>query len=710
MQGSPEDAASTGDESSDIRTVRSNATHIFSQASYYTNPTLPASVLERLESDEISSLGGPGDYASPTSIMTNYESYSKFGAAPIYQTLPKATQASKQPNATTSKELKTISEESPAVYQAPSFYKSQRRTEGTRHGENISNIAISASKSIAASSRSGEDGSTFTEKTTTSSSRSSTVEDPVKPDAVKPSSASNTFSMMFKRITSSSKSPARNRNASPVPDISTAENKKGSPIAQSVRNTSKSARKSPPSSIVAATSTTNGRDSPLTNITIPKSIQVQGNSPGRPTTPTEPIRPSESQASTPKAGVHSPSTSGEAYINPTLKSVSSKLFVPEPTKRDPPAPQLNLAAVDGAASPKTFRLWTDEDSAIGATWYDFPQGPSFFASAPANTDAASPPPVIRADRLPPDTPSTLTTEAPAPTAKPYPRRAPPDTPSTLTAPEVVAPVAAAGPKLSLSRLQLKQMHRGISAGTGTITDEDTMNSRGGYPSMVSSEYEDEGGTYNGDTDDFTTLGGGPSLDFSVSACIDDESLKKTAALSPIVYSNVGQAFSRSDRMMPPPVLQKNAFQPGVLSATLDRPQRVRRNSSMSTSKHSSTLDIIEENGVPVATPPESDSSMVVVSIAEATHRSGRSSSERAPREKVVVLRKLDACQIGIIVLIGVALAAVICATFCIVGSCQVGGRRRLLLRGADRIPGPTMTGPVSPVDSTASVFSLAHGS
>jgi hypothetical protein len=719
MKGSPPEDCSTGDESSDIRTVRSNATHIFSQSSHYTNPTLPASVLERLESDDVSSLGGP-DYASPTSIMTNYESYSKFGAAPIYQTVPSAS-SKPTTSGNNMKELKTIAEESPTVYQAPSFYKSQRRTGGKRHGENISNIAISASKNIAASSKSVEDGSTLTEKTTTSSSRSSATEDPAKASDVKSSATPNTFSMMFKRITSSSKSPARNRNASPIPE--TIDSKKSSPIAQSVRHhniVSKSFQKSPPNSIVGASSATHGRDSPPPNVAVPKSIQIPpGNSKSlvstqnsmRPTTPTEPIRLSESQTSTPRAGVHSPSAPAAApYINPTLKSVSSKLFVQEaPEARvDPSAPKLNLAVVDDA-SPKKFRLWTDEDSAIGTTWYNF-QEQSFFAASPAsNLDrghlpsdnfqgqssfaaSASPPPASNLNRghLPSDTPSTLTTEAP-----------------------VEAAASAAGPKLSLSRLQMKQMHRGTSTGTVTITDEDTMNSRGGYPSMVSSEYEDEGGTYNGDmTDDFTTLGGGPSLDFSLSACIDEESPNKNAALPPIVYSNVGQALSRSDQAPPVP-LPKNAFLPGVLSSTLDRPQRVRRSSSMSTSKHSSTLEIIEEYGAPVASlGPKEDSAMVLVSLADPAHQSstGRSmaNSEAVPREKVVVIRKLDAVQIGIIVLISVALAAVICATFCLVGSCQVGGRRRMLLRGTV-IPHNPSTKLVAAVDNTASLFSLTNG-
>ena len=581
MKGSPTiDDTSTGDESSDIRTVRSNATHVFSQSSYYTNPTLPASILERLEADDVSSLGG-ADHVSPTSIMTNYESYSKFGAAPIYQTVapPTKVKPGKSKSVTPENNLKPIAEEE-LVYHNPSFYK------GKRHGEAISNIAISASKSIV------EDGSILTEPTTTSRSilteKTATTaatlhvaeiqnDETKKEDPATTKSNHTAAVSVWKRILA--KSPVRN---SPVRRDGSARNN---------TTMNRSHRAAPPIQ-------------PFEN----------QNSPPQKTS-VVPSQPSDRAAKSPAESEGSHTSTNEPYVNPTLQSVSSKLF---DTTAAPPELRLE--------SPKQkFRLWTDEDSAVGAAWYNFHAGTSYFGTA-------NPPPAAAL-------------VAAAPTI--------PDAAPTTTR------------KLSLSRLQLKQMHRGTSVGTGTITDADTMNSRGGYPSMVSSEYEDETCfSYNGEiTDDFTTLGGSPSLDFSVSACLDDESHNKTRA-SPIVYSNVGQAFSRSDMMMPMPPTSAG----GLLSPTMDRPSRVRRTSTIST---------IEENAVISEEQTSGDTAMQVVSVAEASFPSSSREEESAVK---IVTRKFDACQIGIIVILAVALAAVICVIFCLVGSCQLGGQRRL--RGA----------------------------
>jgi hypothetical protein len=282
-------------------------------------------------------------------------------------------------------------------------------------------------------------------------------------------------------------------------------------------------------------------------------------------------------------------------------------------------------------------------------------------------------------------------------------------------------------KVSLSTLQLKHLHRATSIGSTDDDDDDTTHR---YPSMVSSEYEDEGGTSTLDgtinyptTDDGTTLGGGPSFDFSVSACMDDESLKDpkekrdttTAAAgvtssrsNPIVYSNVGQAFSRGD-MIPTQSLTTNSnhnipkpgprFMPPMGTA-LDRPIRRRSSStgkrSLSTPPQSS-LEVIDEHLShdhklahlqENASEPSSiggqasvTDTMVVISLADGSASSSRKqqpssngdgTADGPKEENVRVVRRLDSVQIGIILLISVALAAVICATFCVVGSCHVG--------------------------------------
>jgi hypothetical protein len=274
-------------------------------------------------------------------------------------------------------------------------------------------------------------------------------------------------------------------------------------------------------------------------------------------------------------------------------------------------------------------------------------------------------------------------------------------------------------KLSLSLLQLKHLHRTSSMGS-TDDDQDTIHR---YPSMVSSEYEDEGGgtstlsgTINHPTDDCTTLGGGASFDFSVSACIDDESLSKKEKVSnaavtvsrsnPIVYSNVGQAFSRGD-MIPIQSTNTNSMNNDknipkagsrLVAPLVDRPIRRR---STSTGKRSlstpppSSLEVIDEHTShdhklsqmqESASEPSSSGghtamdTMVVVSLAEGSASSskkpsssqGSGSLEGHKQETIRVVRRLDAIQIGIILLISIALAAIICATFCIVGSCHVG--------------------------------------
>ena len=455
-------------------------------------------------------------------------------------------------------------------------------------------------------------------------------------------------------------------------------------------------------------------------------------------------------------------SSDTPYCNPILKSVSSKLFVPleeEDLRTNSnlddtvPKARLNLDMIDQleAASssngggndvthlhssdvvPKeSFRLWTDEDSAFGTSWYSFSTSPfggdhddTIDMSMESHRSATG-----GGDGVVAVAAAAVVTAPNVPTIE-YPRSNVPSEPSVPTTKPMIVPSVTSIPpsvmppsgKLSLSLLQLKHLHRTSSMGS-TDDDEDTTHR---YPSMVSSEFEDEGGastlsgTINYPNDDCTTLGGGPSFDFSVSACMDDESLtnnkEKVATTkavlpsrtNPIVYSNVGQALSHRDviptqSMSIAPSQNKNnnhipkAGSRFVPPGALERPLRRR---SSSTGKRSlstppqSPLEVIDEHtshdhklshlqesaSEPSSTGGHTSSdTMVVVSLAEASNSSskkqpnspGRHPTDGHKEETVRVVRRLDSIQIGIILLISVALAAIICATFCVVGSCHVG--------------------------------------
>ena len=483
------------------------------------------------------------------------------------------------------------------------------------------------------------------------------------------------------------------------------------------------------------------------------------------------------------------------YCNPVLKSVSSKLFVPsddglsrtEPRpvttattaktttsttmdRADTPKARLNLEIIDQMAHPggdmtttpmgppdlshlpkESFRLWTDDDSAFGRSWYSFSTSPfqnddsldMSMESNPSTTLGMAP--VVMERHVPRVVANVSNTTNVMDASKVPTTIAPPPPPPHVTSnilPNVVPPSG----KLSLSLLQLQHLHRQSSIGSTDNEDEDDTIHR--YPSMVSSEYEDEGGTstlsgtINNPTDDCTTLGGGASFDFSVSACIDDESLSKkekasaatmTASRSnPIVYSNVGQAFSRGD-MIPsqhsinaPNAASRSLLQPPV---ALDRPMRRRSSSAGKRSLSSpppSSLEVIDEHTIShidhnklsqlqesasepssIGNNTTSNETMVVLSLADASGSSsskkqGSGPTEGHKQEVVRVVRRLDSIQIGIILLASVALAAIFCATFCIVGSCHVGknknttNRNRVLLRGIPVVPQPMQWSPVTP--------------
>jgi hypothetical protein len=469
------------------------------------------------------------------------------------------------------------------------------------------------------------------------------------------------------------------------------------------------------------------------------------------------------------------------YYNPVLKSVSSKLFSPSeespstihtaaaavpPPHNDHPymndtrnhsktdvdavvpiKARLNLKLIDHLAAigddtdiaqyqdipPKeSFRLWTDEDSAFGTSWYSFSTSPfvgeqddtvdTSMESYHSATGGAGAVAALAATATSESnvSVSNLPTDPNLGTAKTL------ITPSPLTN-NILPTVEAPSRKLSLSLLQLKHYNRTTSIGS-TDDDDDTTHR---YPSMVSSEYEDEGGTLDGGTstldgtinyptDDCTTLGGGPSFDFSVSACVDDESLtnpkeKESTNIAaaaemvprsnPIVYSNVGQAFSRGDMIATQSMSHSNHTIPKAgsrlvppLLGGLDRPVRRRSSSAGMRSLSSppqSTLEVIDEHlshdhklshesasSEPSSSGgPSAMDTMVVVSLADgsvasskiqSSSQGNRSTTEGHKEEIIRVVRRLDSVQIGIIILIAVALSAIICATFCVIGSCHVG--------------------------------------
>jgi hypothetical protein len=162
---------------------------------------------------------------------------------------------------------------------------------------------------------------------------------------------------------------------------------------------------------------------------------------------------------------------------------------------------------------------------------------------------------------------------------------------------------------------------------------------------------------------------------------------------------------------------------------LDRPMRRRSSSagkrSLSTPPPSS-LEVIDEHTIShidhnklsqlqesgsepssIGNNTTSNETMVVLSLADASGSSsskkqGSGPTEGHKQEVVRVVRRFDSIQIGIILLASVALAAIFCATFCIVGSCHVGknknttNRNRVLLTGTPVVPQPMQWSPVTP--------------